>query len=135
LWEHANDTSAWAINVSYEKERNRYNERQDRKQQARLPMRTIANKQAAANGKSDHETPNPNWKAVPPRSLRVSLPVQDIVHPPNGESDRRGWSRRSGTLDGEPHFGLEFRRLAVDLFKLVRIVDRIKQQPLIKILC
>jgi hypothetical protein len=56
-----NDTSAWAINVSYEKERDRYDERQDRKQQAHFPMRAVANKQAAANGKSYHQTPNPNW--------------------------------------------------------------------------
>src|SRR5436309_10726017 len=135
LWSNANDTSAWAINVGDEKKRDRHNKGQNREQHAHPPMRAVADKQAAADGKNYHQTPSSNWKAVPPRRLRVSLPVQDIIHARNDKSDRRGGPRRGGSLDGRPHLDLELCRLVVDVFKLARITDRIEHQPLIKIFC
>src|SRR5205814_10137811 len=91
LWKHANDTCTWAINLGYEKERDRYIKRQYRKQQARLPMRLVSNYQVAADSESYHQSPSPKPNAIPPSSLRISLPVQDIVHPQNSEGDRRSW--------------------------------------------
>ena len=54
VWEHPNDTFAGVIDVGNEKERDRNNNRQYQKREDPLPMRTIANQQAGADGECYH---------------------------------------------------------------------------------
>jgi len=72
LWIDANNASAWAVNVSDEKERNRDQERQKRNNRTGLSPCAVADQQTAADSKSDHQTPCPYRNAVTPSCLRVA---------------------------------------------------------------
>src|SRR5580700_3058353 len=80
---HVNDTSPRAIDVCYEEERDRHNQRHDQEHHklGASAANAITDKKVATEGDDQHQKPC-RWRdAVPPCGLCVSLRIQHIVHP------------------------------------------------------
>jgi hypothetical protein len=73
LWNYLNEAMTRTLDVSYQKERDRYGQGHDNKCDRASPMRGIADQQSAENGNNAHKAPSRSRQAVPPSGLRISL--------------------------------------------------------------
>jgi hypothetical protein len=76
-------------------------------------------------------SPTPRGDPVPPRSLRVSLRVQHVIHARDRQRHHRIWICRRRPLKRGPQIRLQLCRIGIDLPELLRIAGRAEQDALI----
>jgi len=87
---------------------------------------------AAAGSDGDHQSPPRAGDPVPPRSLRISMRVQHVIHAREGQ--HRSWIRRRRPLNRSPEICLQLCRIGIDLPEPLRIAGRVEQDTPIEVL-
>ena len=133
---HSNEAAPWGVDLGYENERDRHEQRQNEKFPGLLfdgAPRTIAEQKIAADGDRQHQPPGRPRDAVPPGRLRVRLRVQHIVHARNHKGDHRRRLCRGSSLNDGPQVRLQLSGRGIDLLKMRLISCGVERNPLVQI--